>query len=64
MRKFSDWRVFSTTGEGADWRRLYGRNRERDYPTPADVFLPIGLLALVVLSFALIGEILIAAHGG
>jgi hypothetical protein len=63
MREISDWTVFSATGKGADWRYAHDREKQT-YPTPADVFLPIGLLALVVLSLALVGQILIATQGG
>jgi hypothetical protein len=64
MRDISDWGVFSPTGKGADWRYARVRHEEQTYPTPADVFVPIGLLALVVLSLALVGQILIATLGG
>jgi hypothetical protein len=54
--------VFGTTGKGADWRHAQDRHEEQTYPTPADVFFPIGLLVLVVLSLALVGQILIATQ--
>jgi hypothetical protein len=56
--------IFRATGRGADRRYARDRHERQAYPTPADVFVPIGLLALIVLSLALVGQFLIATLGG
>ena len=63
MREFLEWGLFGEASVDPEWRRTPRGGKERPYPSPADVLVPIGLLLLLVLSIALAADLLTVVPG-